>query len=77
MTTYRVGGRLKRLGTHVCFWLIHTVIWQEPIQHCKAIILQLIKKLKAAHVSVVLGETCCPEHITNKAKRLFIKYFKR
>ena len=43
MTTYRVGGRLKRLGTHMYFWLIHTSVWQKPIQHCKAIILQLIK----------------------------------
>ena len=25
---------------YVYLWLIHTVVWQKPIQHCKAIILQ-------------------------------------
>ena len=27
--------------TYVYLWLIHIVVWQKPIQHCKAIILQL------------------------------------
>ena len=40
------GGRLKREGTHVYFWLIHTVVWQKPAQHCKAIIFQLKINLK-------------------------------
>ena len=29
------------MGTYVYVWLIHTVVWQKPTQHCKAIILQL------------------------------------
>ena len=36
-----VGGRFKREETCVYLWLIHVAIWQKPIQHCKAIILQL------------------------------------
>ena len=41
------GGRIKREGTYVYLWLIHSVVWQKPIQHCKAIILQFkIKKKK-------------------------------
>ena len=35
--------RFKRRGTYVRLWLIHTVVWQKPIQHCKAIILQFKK----------------------------------
>ena len=35
------GGRFKREETCVYLWLIHVAIWQKPIQHCKAIILQL------------------------------------
>ena len=33
-------GRFKREGTNVYLWLIH-VVWQKPIQYCKAITLQL------------------------------------
>ena len=35
-----VGGRFKRESIYVYLWLIH-VVWQKPIQHCKAIILQI------------------------------------
>ena len=38
------GGRFKREGTYVHLGLIHIVVWQKPIQYCKAIILQLKKK---------------------------------
>ena len=31
----------EREGIDVPLWLIHTVVWQKPTQHCKAIILQL------------------------------------
>ena len=41
-----VGGRLKREGISVYSWLIHIVVQQKPIQHCKAIILQLKINLK-------------------------------
>ena len=30
-------------GTHVNPWLIHVNVWQNPLQYCKAISLQLIK----------------------------------
>ena len=30
-------------GTHVNPWLIHVNVWQNPLQHCKVISLQLIK----------------------------------
>ena len=33
-------------GTHVYPWLIHVSVWQKPLQYCKVISLQLIKKLK-------------------------------
>ena len=36
-----VGGRFKREGTYVYLWLIHIVVWQKPIHHCRTIILQL------------------------------------
>ena len=39
VTTYRVGwGDGKREGTYVYSWLIHVVVRQKLIQHCKAII---------------------------------------
>ena len=41
-----VGGRFKREGIYVYLWLIHIVLQQKPIQHCKAIILQLKINLK-------------------------------
>ena len=34
-------GIFKKEGTYVYIWLIHTVIWQNPIQCCEAIIIQL------------------------------------
>ena len=33
--------RLKKEGTYIYLWLIQVIVWQKPIQHCKAIILQL------------------------------------
>ena len=33
-------------GTHVNPWLIHVNVWQNPLQYCKLISLQLIKKIK-------------------------------
>ena len=42
---WQVGGRFKREGTYVYLWLIHVDIWQKPMQYCKAIILQLKKKI--------------------------------
>ena len=42
-------------GTHVNPWLIHANVWQNPLQYCKVIILQLIKingKKKRNHTTV-------------------------
>ena len=33
-------------GIHVNPWLIHVHVWQKPLQYCKVISLQLIKKKK-------------------------------
>ena len=33
------GG--SRWGTHVHPWLIHVKVWQNPLQYCKVISLQL------------------------------------
>ena len=33
-------------GTYVNPWLIHFNVWQNPLQYCKVIRLQLIKKIK-------------------------------
>ena len=35
-----VGGRLMREGIYVYLYRIHIVVYQKPMQHCKAIILQ-------------------------------------
>lgn len=32
-----VGGRLKKEGLYVHIWLIHAVVQQTLIQHCRAI----------------------------------------
>ena len=40
------GGRREGVsgwGTHVNPWLIHVNVWQNPLQYCKIISLQLIK----------------------------------
>ena len=38
-----VGGGIG-WGIHVYPWLIHVNVWQKPLQYCKVISLQLIKK---------------------------------
>ena len=37
-------------GTHVNPWLIHVNVWQNPLQYCKVISLQLIKKKKKINI---------------------------
>ena len=44
-----VGVRFKREGGYVYFWLIHSVVWLKPTQHCKAIIFQLQEEEKKVH----------------------------
>ena len=50
-----VGRRLKE-GMYVYLQLIHTVVQQKLAQHCKAIILQLKKKM-AAKLQVLQSHT--------------------
>ena len=54
-------------GIHANPWLIHVSIWQKPLQYCKVISLQLIKKkkpiqepdIKLTHLWINLKETLC------------------
>ena len=39
-------------GIHVYPWLIHVNVWQKPLQYCKVISLQLIKKKKNMNRSI-------------------------
>ena len=39
--THTAGGRFEKEGEYVCLRLIFIVVWQKPMQHCKAVILQL------------------------------------
>ena len=51
-----VGGGSGR-GIHVNPWLIHVNVWQNPLQYCKVISLQLIKinnKKKENHIPQVI-----------------------
>lgn len=52
-----VGGRLKKESIYVYLELIHTVVWENPTQQCKAIILQLninLKKFMSEHNNLML-----------------------
>ena len=41
----KVKKKKKQQKNHGLYlWLIHLVVWQKLTQHCKEIILQLIKK---------------------------------
>ena len=42
-----IGGRQEGgsgWGTYVNPWLVHVNVWQKPLQYCKVISLQLMKK---------------------------------
>ena len=52
-----VGGGIE-MGTHVNPWLIHVNVWQKPLQYCKVISLQLIKKKIYNVGQVNLQNTC-------------------
>ena len=41
-----VVKNLPAWGIHVNPWLIHVNVWQKPLQYCKVISLQLVKKKK-------------------------------
>ena len=50
------GGRGDRDGEHphVNPWLTHVNVWQNPLQYCKVISLQLIKKKKFLKKRIVV-----------------------
>ena len=53
------GGRWEGgsgWGTHVNPWLIHVNVWQKPLQYCKAISLQLIKKIGGKKINLPTEE---------------------
>ena len=50
---WEVPRRFEREGTYAYLWLIHVDVWQKPTQHCKAIILQLKKKIPSPAVSLL------------------------
>ena len=65
-------GRLKREGTYVYLWLIHTVVWQKPTQYCKAIILQLKTKFKkSSPISRSSGEIHSAEAVNSVTEGLW------
>ena len=39
---WRVGGRPRREGIYVYIQLIHFIVLQELIQHCKAVTYQVV-----------------------------------
>ena len=46
-------------GTHVNPWLIHFNVWQNPLQYCKVISLQLKKKKKTkVEPQIPISRTC-------------------
>ena len=56
------GERGFRMGTHVNPWLIHVKVWQKPLQYCKVINLQLIKKKKSYFLCLIVMHSLllCP-----------------
>ena len=48
------GGRPQREGIYAYIWLIHDVVRQKPMQHCKAIIFQFFVK-KNMFINLVYG----------------------
>ena len=59
-----VGGKFKRKGIYAYLLLIHVVVWQKPMQHCKAIILQLKKKLKRMPIHLYLTIRCTKKKVS-------------
>ena len=53
-------------GMHVYPWLIHVNVWQKPLQYCKVISLQLIKKKKRSHTFFSMTDCCQSSSSHNK-----------
>ena len=47
-------------------WLIHLVVWQKLIQHCKAFFLQIENKLKKK-IPITHGKGVCPWQYVSSA----------
>ena len=47
------GREVKREGTYVYLWSIHADTWQETTKFCKAIILQIKKKISEGQVKIL------------------------
>ena len=56
-TSVSLWERVSGWGIHVYPRLIHVNVWQKPLQYCKVISPQLIKKKELMFVIVVLGKT--------------------
>ena len=52
-------------GTHVCLWMIHVDLWQNPSQYCKVIICQLSEIFEKADALLTISLTCIPSSISD------------
>ena len=54
-------------GIHVIPWLIHVNVWQNPLQYCKVISLQLIKinEKKRVDTCIYITDSLCSVAETN------------
>ena len=62
------GGRWERgseWGTHVNPWLINVTVWQNPLQYCKVISLQLIKRITGIITRRMKCVTMCSVDVIN------------
>ena len=46
-------------GTLMNPWLIHVNVWQNPLQYCKVISLQLIKIIEKKILKIISNEIMC------------------
>ena len=67
-------GRLERDGIYVYLWLICVVVQQKPTQCCKAIFLQLKKKLKKNGVDKLAQHRAATNLQLKKKKALSVKH---
>ena len=58
-------------GTHGNPWLIHFNVWQNPLQYCKVINLQLIKKIKKKKKKKKAAVCTCPSQTSSLPLPLF------
>ena len=61
-----VGGGIA-MGIHVTPWLIHVTVWQNPLQCCEVISLQLIKINGKKKKECFLYSLFCSDFLTAKS----------